>query len=284
MSNMNDYQLEEMENSQIKKAGTAKKAAILAAGGLGLTATGAFAADRLGDMQDADTEDVLTEDDLINGAEAASLEEPAAPAPAPAPVETTSAPAPEPVHEPEVEVGESGIAFDEDGNLIAQYDAGTVDGDAYVVMDTDFNGKGDLIAIDLNSNGNIESNEIAVLDNETYSMGNPTNVVFIDSNEGVYPDPHPMPQEIADIDDIHNDFFDETTGEEYRQDLADNNPDYNNRGDVDYYAANEQDTQDPFDPDAPYDPMAQYDNGCEYDDLASTDTFDDPAADDAFIC
>lgn len=290
MSDMNDYQLEEMENSQIKKAGAAKKAAILAAGGLGLTTTGAFAADRLGDMtNDESTEGVLTEDDLIHGADAASLEEPAPAAPAPAPAAPVAqAPAPEPVqpiHDPEVIAGESGIAFDADGNLVAQYDSGTVDGDQYVVMDTDFNGKGDLIAIDVNHNGQIENNEIVALDNQSYIMGTPNNVVIIDDVDSQYPDPHPITQpDVTDIDDIHNDFFDETTGEEYRQDLADNNPDYNNHGDTDYYAANNTEVDDPFDPDAPLDPMTDYDNGNGYDDLADNGSYDDTSADDAFIC
>lgn len=287
---MNDYQLEEMENSQIKKASTAKKAAILAAGGLGLTATGAFAADRIGAMtNDENSDEVLTEDDLINGANAASLDEAAtdtaAPATTPAP---TPAPAPTPVDPvPNVEVGESGIAFDEDGNIIGQYDSGTVDGDLYVVMDTDLNGKGDLLALDTNHNGQIDDNEVLALDNKSYTMGEPQKLVIIDTNESDYPGPHvPVEPGLADINDIHNDFFDDTTGDTYRHDLADSNPDYNNDARTDYYAGfgEKEQEADPFDPDAEYDPLADYEPDVHNDDLADNDTFDDAGSDDAFMC
>lgn len=272
MANYEDYQLDEMENSAVNKSknlkrGLAAGAAVLAAGG-----TAAYGASEY--MAETDSEaPELTADDLLAGANAGTddtpQEEPAPAQPAPQQVHVNHHIVTEPVTQapqvpgdPEINVDETAFLLDENGEVVSVYDRGTIDGMDWVAIDSDLNGKADLLGIDENRNGVIEDHEIHEVDNKSYSIGQGNmyagyvrtpdgEVVKIfeepnPNNERYYADNEPVPysEDGPSREHIHNDFDDERTGESYHGDLAENNGDYNNRGGEQYSASMEEPNQD----------------------------------------
>lgn len=257
MTDYNDYQLEDAEDAAVKRSKNLKRG--LAVGGAvgGLGTISAFAASKLAGGTNTESQE-LTEEDLISGAQAGA-DEAVEDAPAAEEPQTVvhehhhihiHTPKPEEVIEPEMEVEETAVIFDENGDIVASYDAGTYGGKRFMVMDTDGNGKADLMAYDENNNGVFEDNEISELDNESYEIGKGENLAIYEKTADgevelvdVRPNPlrDPMAHNTLDDDDdisgIHNDFEDEKTGEVYGRDLAENNPDYNNHGDTGHYSA-----------------------------------------------
>lgn len=266
MANYDDYQLDEMENSAVNKSKNLKRGLVAGAAVLGVGGTAAYGANHYMNMNN-DEESELTADDLLAGANAGVADTPEEAAPA----AQSSQPAQQEVHvhhhivedpvtqqpgqvqqDSNVTVEETSVLFDENGEVVSVYDSGTIDGKAFVTIDSDLNGKADILAIDENSNGQFEDNEIHQIDNSTYEMGQgktiagyvkdsegnvtkffeePNQVQYADNHGGGEDNPH---------EQIHNDFEDERTGESYHGDLADNNPDYNNRGGEQYSASHSQ--------------------------------------------
>lgn len=278
---MNDYQLEDAENAAVNKSQNLKRGLAVGGGVVAAGAGAAFAATQMtgdGATEGAD----LTADDILAGAQAAAdaagestdatnaTAQPAAQThvhhtdshvhihhhPTPGPN------APTVQGEPNVEVQESSLLYDENGNYIGAVEEGVVDGKNFKIIDTDGNGKGDLIGIDENGNGIYEDNEISYMDNESYEVGKGKMVSIYQTDENGDPvlvtrGPHDQiipevavvehPENGDDINNIHNDFDDEKTGEVYRDDLAENNPDYNNHAEDNLYTASMDNhaTEDP---------------------------------------
>lgn len=254
MAKNNDYHLEEMENAAVERNKNLKRAGIVGASVLGAGGTVMYGAEKIHESmaETPTTEDEIDSNEVLAGANAGAteLQEET--------VQPVAQPQAQNVHvyhhiveeeivqenTPEVSVEESSLVFDEEGNIISQFDAGTIDGKAFVVVDEDLNGSGDLVAIDANNNGVFEENEISRLDNSTYQMGHgKTANLYIMTEEGqmvnIAPDNGAYPHD--SLADIHNDFEDEKTGESYHDDLAENNPDYRNEEGSMYNAGMEDD-------------------------------------------
>lgn len=144
--------------------------------------------------------------------------------------------------EPEVHTDETAIIVDEEGNVIAAYDEGTIDGKKYVMFDSDLNGKGDMLAYDENGNGQFEETEIHQLDNASLEVGQGEKIGLYayDGEEVVKVDEFSR-DELAQLDEIHNDFEDDKHVGDNLDDLAHNNPDYNNHGGDQYSAGMDHD-------------------------------------------
>ncbi len=252
----NDYQLDEMENAAVNKSKNLKRGIAAGAGILGVGATAAAAAAHYSETDEEiplDTEDILAGANA--GADEQPQEEPVAEAPKAQSSHVTHHIVEDKVVEPEpqqdeldIKVNETAILLDENGEMISSYDKGTVNGMDFVAIDSDNNGKADLLAIDENYNGIYEDNEIHELDNKSYEIGQGENLTGYMKTEGgefvkIYESPNPFLEEQYAYDEyhsggesIHNDFEDERTGEVYRNDFAENNRDYNNRGGEQYRA------------------------------------------------
>lgn len=267
MANYNDYQLDEMENAAVNKSKNLKRGLAVGAGVLGAGGATALAADALINADTNDAEE-LTGDDLMAGAEV--VENSAAPVESvtvnhhvnhhvvqhPEVIDDEFVPEPE----LDVQITETAVLLDEDGNIMSAYDAGKIDGKDFVVIDSDLNGKADILAYDENGNGIYEDHEITQLDNSTYQIGQGDDFkVYAQDPAGnmhiIHEEPNqPFYAENAydnnSVDGINNDFHDQKDGEFYHNDFADNNPDYNNQGGeqyagVDDYTYNEvQETPD----------------------------------------
>lgn len=247
------------DNKNLKRAG-------MVAGGVGLAGAGAaFAATQINDA-DVDAEDLeLTPDDLIAGANSGAVEDSAEDAKADAHADKVelhenhvsyheshdlhvhhhNAPYPQMGHEqahvgdPHVEVTESAVIFDEEGNVVSVFDSGTIDGKDFMVIDSDLNGKGDILAVDENRNGIFEDNEIRQIDNQTYEIGQGDHLsAYARVGEELYKiedfdDSGLRGHNYAQNDHIENDFHDGGSSE---HDFAFNNEDYNNHGGEQYNA------------------------------------------------
>lgn len=256
MANYDNYQLDEMENDAVNKSKNLKRGLAVGAGVLGAGGAAAFGAERIMNAGSDDPAE-LTSDNILAGANTA-VEEAAENAHDEVHNNhehvdnvhvhhvVINEPIVEPYTEPEmnVEVTETAVLLDENGNPISAYDAGKINGKDFVVIDQDMNGKGDILAIDENNNGVFEENEITRLDNSTYQIGQGHDFkVFAQNENGEMVLIHEGPNEafVAEnhnegISDIHNDFTEGKAGETYHGDLAENNPDYNNHGGEQYSA------------------------------------------------
>ena len=296
MANYNDYQLEDAENAAVNKSKNLKRGLAVGAAVVGAGAATAFGATKVAEGLNSETTEELTADDLMAGAQAGAdgstadavkeaQEEPVVKQNN-VYVQKEEAPA-----DPELSVEETALIYDEDGNYVASVDSGTYDGKSFMVLDTDGNGKGDIMAYDENGNGIYEDHEIVYIDNETYDMGQGERLTAYQQDydgdlHRVYDEPNMGGRGMAyveprqeGIDDIRNDFQDEKTGEEYSRDLAENNPDYNNHDDAQQYGAGMDDIQNDY---------AEYDGGNDYgytepqdDYTAYNDNFDEGANYDA---
>lgn len=276
-----DYQLEELENAAVNKSNNAKRIAAAA----GLLATGGAAGYAATNIQtDAVEEPIetLTEEDLESVADtgANQVQEPQA---NPQPVQpqpqsaTPEQPTPPAQDEVDVSFDKTTHYYDEDNNLIATTEEGTVDGKQFTLVDVDGDQNADVIAYDVNGNGAYEDNEIEFLEgNNQIAMGHEATQHedhFIAIHEPE-PEPYIEPYDINEEKDyadntIHNDFEDEKTGENYSHDYAENNEDYNN-GEVEHYSADSSD-----DSDYAYEDDIKDESDYEYNDLAENDAADD---------
>lgn len=289
MANYEDYQLEDMENDAVNKSNNWKKAAVVGAAVLGVGGTAAYGASKLMDGQN----EALNADDMMSMAEAGEITDEVVDQPAPqvqevhnhTHVEVKPAPAPA---EPEVSVDETGVVFDEDGNYVGMFDSGTIDGKEFAVFDRDGNGRADVLAYDENGNGVFENHEIVEMDNQSYVMGQGEHVqAYVDTPGGLvavedYQDPTYMGpyQTNDDLSGIHNDFQDEKHNGESMNDLAHNNPDYNNHDEGNDYNASMEPSME-MDYTEKYDGVAEDTYGAaddytpeSYDDIANDNLAD----------
>jgi len=257
--NKEDYQLEEMENSAVNKSAMAKRAAA----GAGLLAAGAataYGAEQLINNDEPVAEPTTVEQpDLTSGATAGAVEEGVAEQAQPEPqtvhteenvhvyhhyVDDTPQPQPEP--EPEMEFETSTHLYDDEGNLVGSIDTGTYAGKDFLILDEDADGHGDKLWYDENGDGKIQQNEVSNIAGSGYAMGSrggEHHDMNIETGEEIaYA--HENGAHRDDLADIQNDFHDEKSGEEYTGDLAQNNPDYNNNGNVDQYRAEGETSSD----------------------------------------
>lgn len=245
-----NYQIEDLENEACKKSNAAKR--VLAGAGLAAAGAGAaFAATQY--VPDAEPETILTADDLVDTVTDGVTENDM---PEAAPEEA----APEEVHvyhhtveekpaepaEPDVDFNNTTAFHNQDGELIASVDEGTIDGTDFALYDVDGDGKADFMAYDANGNHTYERNEIINVENEHIYMQDTDEGLHVMVNTGDETewivDPDPMEDDI--IEDIHNDFTDEKTGEVYSDDLAEDNSDYRNDDDMVQYASIEEEKSD----------------------------------------
>lgn len=235
----NDFQLEELENQAVKKSSNAKRiaaAAGLMAAGAGTTLAATAVAGAAGEPALEQPEAV----DLQEIAETGANQVPEAAAPQPTVaqqevvVETVHQPAP-PQEEDELDIkfDTKTTIVDENGNVEASELKGTVNGHDFVITDIDGDDEGDIMKIDVDGNKIYTSDEIVILTpNDHISMNQDAahQVVIIEPSED--PAPTPDPWDVVDVDDIHNDFRDEKTGEVYSDDYAESNPNYVNNADL----------------------------------------------------
>lgn len=268
MSKNDDYQLEELEDSAVKKSKIAKRVAVSAAL-LGSGAATAVAAEQLShESAENANSDALTEDDVKNGAQMGAVDNEVLDGQGQSnPVNTPSqtqevhvyhhydnppvvepdvvpdseiTPEPTVEPEPEVEFESTTLVYDEDGNMVSQVDEGTIDGSKFAVMDVDGDGKADYLLYDENNDGNYQENEVQALDDSfKYTMGHGSKTYYVQTDSDGKEEPYdPSGEDHEDeLADITNDFTDEKAGDEYQEDLAENTSDYQNNGDVDQYAA-----------------------------------------------
>lgn len=242
-----DMNIEDYEDKAIKTSKIAKGLGLAAAGaGVALAANSAYAATTDGPA----TVDVpIDADELAKGAEIGEDVEPVAEAPA----QTTTQyvyvekPAPAPVEEHD---DSSDLQWEEttnyfmDGEKVMTVEEGKLNGHDVMLVDSDADGHADILAYDVNNNHIYEEDEIVQLTpQDNIHMGNETahvtdvhheGYVFYDGNHEenyayVNEEPH----------HIHNNFEDEKTGEEYHDDFAEHNPDYNPSADIDYGHGND---------------------------------------------
>lgn len=229
--------VEDYEDMAVKNSNTAKRVAAgaaLFAGGAVVAGGAAYAATNPGPAPEPIQE--LTTDDIVKGAEAGSTEETPV-------VEEHVTEKVVYVEKPVEEPKEPTVTWDEttnvyvDGEKVASVEEGTYDGHRFALTDVDGDGDAEVLAIDLNNNGKYEEYEKTYFsDSDNVRMGHETahanNHYFYETESGeLVEDPNYVAQ---NEEVIHNNFEDEKTGEAYRGDYAENNPDYNNRADVDY--------------------------------------------------
>lgn len=261
MSN-EDYQLDAMEDEAVKRSRNLKRGLAVAGGVVGLGGIGAAAAYAASQNDPNPTDETLTPDDILAGAEAGTEQESAPEAKESHPHKPT----PKPVvddnkEEALVDIKETAEVYDEEGNLLVRYDSGTIEGKEFVIIDNDGNGRGDILAYDENGDGKFQEHEIHQLDNQSYEIGKGVeqHVYQIDENGEKHliyrganlgqmannqqqnqetwefiDDPNNPENPEAEQEHIRNDFRIEKTGEDYRNDYAENNPDYQNDGGEQY--------------------------------------------------
>lgn len=261
MSN-EDYQLEAAEDAAVKKSNTAKRAAI----GAGLLAAGAataYGAEQIVGADHGHTADSATitpETDLTSGAAAGAVEGGVAEQP-----QATAEP--QVVHEnttvnnyivhtdestdPELEISETHFYYDEEGNRLGAIEEGSYDGKNVVIVDQDGDNKADVMWYDQNGDGHVQDNEVYDVSGANYTTGHgQTDVTIVEAEDPAPnpdPDPEPYSEEIRNDDDGKGP-YNEKTGETYRQDLAENNRDYNPDGNTSPYAAGAHAHHDTTDP------------------------------------
>ena len=287
-----DFNVEDYENLSGNDNTTAKRvaagAAILA-GGAVLGGGVAYAASQPGEEE----KEVLTTEDVLNGAEAGSEEA----------VETTQETVTERVvyvetkpEEPEtVEPEEPTITWDEttnvyvDGELKSSTEEGTYDGHHFALSDVDGDGLADVLAVDINDNGVFESNEkLYYTESDNIRMGHATSghenhYFYTNENGEIIEEPPYIPgEDPGNQEVIHNNFEDEKTGEKYQGDYAENSKDYNPKADIDYSEKNYLAEEENYDVEE-RDYSAEVNYG-DSEDIAANDTDDEEeTADEIYI-
>lgn len=247
----NDYQLEELEDAAVNKSNNAKRIAV--AGGL-FAAGGAVGYAATNIPVDSESEaELLTEEDLkgVADAGASQVHEPEV---KPQPQTPPQAPKSEPEapkEEVDISFDKTTLYYDENQNLVGTAEQGTLNGHDFILVDVDNDMRADILAYDADGNGVYNEDEIIELSgNDQIAMGHATtqhDVEFLavntpDLDIELYPDSEFNIDNEKDLaysnEEIHNDFEDEKTGEDYSHDYAENNENYNNNGDVEHYSAN----------------------------------------------
>ena len=148
-------------------------------------------------------------------------------------------PDPEPDSKPEIEYEETTYYYDDEGNLVKGLDMGTYAGKQFAIVDHDGDRHGDVMWYDKNGDGKVSDNELYDVSGGNYTIGTHGGTQhYVNINTGEEIDYVPTPEHNPHGDslaDIHNDFDDEKSGEEYHDDLAENNQDYRNHEDVHQY-------------------------------------------------
>jgi len=243
--NVDDY-----ENMAVQKSNTAKRVAAGAAllvGGAAVAGGAAYAT--TGSDAEPNPDETLTTDDIIDGANAGQggqeteNSQPQQVTERVVYVEKQVEPEPEPEDKPAVTWDDKTIIYDEDGNVVASSESGTVNGKNFTLIDVDGDDHADILAVDADGNGQYDDNEITRLDTTDHiHMGHETahtREVYKDSS--LFDEPAEDSHYVAQNDQeqpIHNNFEDEKTGESYHGDYAENNPDYNPNADVNDYGEN----------------------------------------------
>lgn len=258
MANYNDYQLDEMENAAMEKRKNLKRGLVAGTAVLGAGGTAAIAAAPIinPDPNPEEVEVILTDDDLLAGANAGAEDQPQQETDSTQ--QTTTQTVNETrefviervetqvIHEPNVSVDETAVFYDENGDVMMMADQGTIDGVQWIAVDKDLNGKADYIGIDENQNGIIEENEIYAMDNQSFDVGKGNMFAgYSRAADGQFHKDYEVDNHLGkhvaynegQQEDIHNDWDDERSGERYHDDLAENNIDYNNRGGEQYNAS-----------------------------------------------
>lgn len=270
----NDMQIEDYEDQAVKRSRMAKGLGIAGAaavGGAAIAGGTVYAASNDGDSP---VDEALTADDMVPGAEIGEDIAPVEEAPAEPEVHYVYVEKPEPEPEPEPEpVAETAprVTWDESTDYfvgddkVVSIEEGTIDGHNFMLVDADADGRADVLAYDVNNNGEYEADEVVKLtEQDNVRMGHetahstehhyeaPANQNYFDepAPEQHYAYNEPAPGEHhaynepeygrgdsyygQDEPAIHNNFEDEKTGEDYSGDFAENNPDYNPHADMDY--------------------------------------------------
>lgn len=296
-----DYQLEELENAAVNKSNNAKRIAA-GAGLLGVGGAAGYAATHIPVGETEDSMETITEEDMNKVAEtgAEQVQEQVMPQ-----SEQTAQTQevhihtqPEPVEDDQVDVNfdKTTHIYDEDGNLVATTEEGTIDGKNVTLVDVDGDMRADYIAYDADGNGVYNDDEVVqVSDKYNIAMGHATSHHedrFMASND---PEPdsvehEPVPYDIDEEKDygdiVQNDFEDEKAGESYSHDYAEDNENYNNNANVEHYADVTDESAD--DTEYAYDDIKEesdYEDGMNdlADNDSSDDSFDDFGADDAIV-
>ncbi len=270
--NVDDY-----ENMAVQKSNTAKRVAAGAAmlvGGAAIGGGAAYAAADHGDDQPVVEDETLTAEDVVDGANVGNTYQESNESHSETVtervvyVEKEPESAPEQESEPAVTWDEKTVVYDENGNVMGSAESGTVNGKDFALVDVDGDDHADYLAIDMDENHRFDDNEIVRYDvSDHMHMGHETahtKEIHYQATE-----PSDDPDYIAQNDDpdpgIHNNFEDEKTGEEYHNDFAENNPDYNPKADVnDYGSGNYLAEDDTYHEDDSYgESMNQYDDMAE---------------------
>lgn len=295
--NVDDY-----ENMAVQKSNTAKRVAAGAAllvGGAGVAGGAAYAT--TGHDVDSNPDEALTTDDIIDGANAgqdAQGTENSQPQQVTERVvyvekQVEPKPGPESEEKSAVTWDDKTIVYDENGNVVASSESGTVNGKNFTLIDVDGDDHADILAIDVDGNGQFDDNEITRLDTTDHiHMGHETaHTKEIYKDSSMFDEPADDPHYVAQNDEeqtIHNNFEDEKTGESYHGDYAENNPDYNPNADVNDYGNNdnylaENDsydaTDDSYSAETNTDYVAEnddYDKGPEEHYMAEAESEDEP--------
>ena len=249
-TNIDDY-----EDMAVQKSNVAKRVAAGAAvfvGGAAVAGGAAYAATQPSEGEDGAP---LTAEDVVNGADVTSeyQAEPVVEQPTEKVVVVEK-----PVEKPSVEEPEkSSVTWDETTNYyvgddkVASVEEGTVDGHKFALMDIDGDGHADLLAVDVDNNGQL----VTYTEEDHVHMGHQTARVTeqhynsVDDITPNYDGQNYIAQNQTHHEDvIHNNFEDEKTGESYHGDYAENNPDYNpnvdgDNGNDNYLAENDSYSQ-----------------------------------------
>lgn len=223
--------IEDYEDQAVKKSKLAKGIGIAVGGAVGGAAiAGGTAYAAINNEEDHVLNEAMSAEEMIAGA---GVGEEIQPTPEPAPQPTTQyvyveQPTPEPEPEPEVTWDETTNYYIGDEKVMS-VEEGTVEGHDFMLVDADADGHADIFALDVNGNHVYEEDEIVALTpQDNVHMGHET--------ANTTNDHYAMLDPWGDGNEhnIHNNFEDEKTGEEYHGDYAENNPDYNPHADVDY--------------------------------------------------
>lgn len=238
--------IEDYEDQAVKKSKLAKGIGI-AAGTVGVAAVAAGTTYAATANNEGPLDEPLNVDEMAMGAEVGEDITPVDEAPAQPTTQYVYVEKPEPEPEPEKP---SDVTWDEttnyyiDGEKVISIEEGTIEGHDVMLVDTDVDGQADILAYDVNNNHIFQENEIVELTpQDNIRMGNPTAHTTDNHYDASFFNENPEDKSYAYNEEpqhnIHNNFEDEKTGEEYHGDFAENNPDYNPYADMDY-GQNEQ--------------------------------------------
>jgi len=243
--NVDDY-----ENMAVQKSNTAKRiaaGAALFAGGATVAGGAAYAT--TGQETQPTPDDTLSADDVIDGAnaghsgEGAENSQPQQVTERVVYVEKNVEPEPAPEEKPAITWDDKTVVYDENGNVVASSESGTIDGKKFTLIDVNGDDHADIFAVDADGNGQFDDNEVTMLETSDHvHMGHETaHTREIYHNSSMFDEPANDSHYVAQNEgeqNIHNNFEDEKTGESYHGDYAENNPDYNPNAETNDYDNN----------------------------------------------